>query len=174
VTPKEKAERTVFPNPALASSTLKISGPHISQCCGKKLNTTGGWCWMYYEDYIEQNSNEEWRKIELNSRKFKVSSLGRVRLPNGLISRGSLDVGYLRVSREKHYVHRLVALTFCPKEDGKEYVNHNDGNSTNNIASNLEWCSHKDNIHHAMRLFQRVVKQIFDNGSNREFSSLAE
>ena len=133
--------------------------------------------YMYYEDYIKQNSNEEWREIELNSRKFKVLSLGRVRLPNGLISRGSLDAGYLRVSRERYRVHRLVALAFCPKEEGKEYVNHIDGNSANNIASNLEWCSHKDNVQHAMRLglrLQRAVKQIFDNGSTREFPSLAE
>ncbi|CAG8516573.1 277_t:CDS:1 [Acaulospora colombiana] len=199
VTPKENAERKIFPNPshsnsrkivqktldgnviriwdsiALASSTLKISGPHISQCCSKKLNTTGGWRWMYYEDHIEKDPDEEWREVRLNSRKFKVSSLGRVQLPNGLISRGSLDAGYLRVAREKYRVHRLVALAFCPKEEGKEYVNHIDGDSINNKASNLEWCSQKENSQHAVRLglrnfkdsnkYQRPIRQIFDDGS---------
>ena len=53
----------VWDSIALASSTLKISGPHISQCCSKKLNTTGEWCWMYYKDHIEKDPDEEWREI---------------------------------------------------------------------------------------------------------------
>jgi hypothetical protein len=77
---------------------------------------------MYYEGY--KDPNEERREIEINSRKFKVSSLWRVQLPNGSISQGSLDAGYLRIFREKYYVHRLVALAFFPKKEGKEYVNH--------------------------------------------------
>ncbi|RHZ51238.1 hypothetical protein Glove_481g112 [Diversispora epigaea] len=132
---------------------------------------------MYYEDCIEQDPNEEWREIEINSRKFRVSSLGRVQFPNGLISRGSLDAGYLRVAREKYRVHRLVALAFCAKEEGKEYVNHIDGDSTNNKASNLEWVSQKENTQHAIRLglrCQRAVKQIFHDGSFQVFPSLAE
>ncbi|RHZ55988.1 hypothetical protein Glove_407g6 [Diversispora epigaea] len=201
VTPKENAERTVFRNPncsnskkivqttldgnvvqvwdsiTLASNTLNIVMSNISQCCSRKLNTSGGWRWMYYEDQIEQDPDEEWREIRLNSRKFKVSSLERVQLPNGLISRGSLDAGYLRVAREKYRVHRLVALAFCPKEDGKEYVNHIDGESTNNRASNLEWCTLKENNQHYVCLglgYQRAVKQIFNNGSSQEFPSIAE
>ncbi|CAG8657174.1 5523_t:CDS:2, partial [Acaulospora colombiana] len=109
---------------ALAGYTLKISRPHISACCSRKRNIAGGWRWMYYEDYIEQDPNEEWKEIEVDSRKFKVSSLGRVQLRSGLISRGSLDSGYLR--DEKYYIRRLVALAFCLKEEGKEYVNHID------------------------------------------------
>ncbi|CAG8653035.1 7049_t:CDS:2, partial [Acaulospora colombiana] len=96
------------------------------ECCSKKQNTAGGWCWVYYEDYIKRDFNEEWREIQLNSRKFRVSSLGKVQFPNGLISQGSLSAGYLRIAREKHCVHRLVALAFCPKEEGKKYVNHID------------------------------------------------
>ena len=93
---------------------------------------------MYYEDYIERNSNEEWREIELNSRKFRVSSLSRVQFPNGLISQESLNAGYLRIAQEKYCIHRLVALAFCLKGKGKEYVNYIDGNRTNNKASNLK------------------------------------
>src|SRR5205823_6149244 len=92
------------------SSTLKVSGLHISQYCSKKLNTTEGWCWMYYEDYIKQNSNEEWKEIELKSRKFKVSSLRKIQLSNGLISQRSLGAGYLKVSRKKYRVHRLAVV----------------------------------------------------------------
>ena len=75
----------------------------------------------------------------------------------------------------------MVALAFFPKEEGKEFVNHIDGDSTNNKATNLEWCTLKENTQHAVCLRvqdgwmrQRAVKQMFDDGSFREFPSLAE
>ncbi|CAG8646567.1 10968_t:CDS:2, partial [Diversispora eburnea] len=59
---------------------------------------------------------------------------------------------YRKIARKGYFVHRLVALTFCPKEEGKEYVNHIDGNPTNNKVSNLEWYTQKENAQHAVRL----------------------
>ncbi|MEJ9158669.1 NUMOD4 domain-containing protein [Bacillus cereus] len=46
-------------------------------------------------------------------------------------------------------IHRLVALAFLPKVEGKNSINHKDGNPKNNHVSNLEWCDHKDNNNHA-------------------------
>jgi hypothetical protein len=46
-------------------------------------------------------------------------------------------------------VHRIVALAFKPKVDGKDYINHLDGDRRNNHISNLEWCDHKENNNHA-------------------------
>ncbi|GES96572.1 HNH endonuclease [Rhizophagus clarus] len=187
VTPKENAERRIFPNHGrirsrkivqkmldgnivqiwdsiwLASKALKISETCISECCSRKQKTSGGWHWMYYEDHIKPDPNEEWREIELDLRKFRVSSLRRIRLTNGEITQ---------------------ALAFCPKEEGKEYINHIDGNPINNSASNLEWCTQKENTQHAVCLrlrnsrdnnrYQRPIRQIFDDGSTQEFPSIAE
>lgn len=49
-------------------------------------------------------------------------------------------------------VHRLVLYTFNYIE-GCEYLqcNHKDTNKTNNIISNLEWCTCKENIQHAVK-----------------------
>ncbi|RHZ63858.1 hypothetical protein Glove_327g26 [Diversispora epigaea] len=119
-----------------------------------KQNTADGWCWI-------------------------VSSLDKVQLPSGIITQGSFYAGYYRIGQvHKYRVHRLVALAFCPKEKGKEYVNHIDGDSTNNKASNLEWCTQKENMKHAVRLKLRAnqyaIRQISADGIFQEFPSLAE
>ena len=48
------------------------------------------------------------------------------------------------------YVHKLVATAFIPNPTKLPEVNHEDGNKTNNIPSNLKWCTRKYNVQHAL------------------------
>lgn len=51
---------------------------------------------------------------------------------------------------KKHLVHRLFAEAFIPKEsEERKFINHKDGNRGNNHPSNLEWCTHRENMQHA-------------------------
>lgn len=105
---------------------------------------------------------EIWKPIA-NQRGYFVSNLGRVwsertRRIMTPVQR-SKNAPYLSVvlrnddgTQKTHNIHRLVAETFIPNPDGKETVNHLDGNKRNNEVSNLEWATRSENDRHAFRL----------------------
>ena len=72
----------------------------------------------------------------------------------------------------KYYVHRLVAEHFVDGND--ETVNHKDGNTTNNHASNLEWMSMSDNNKHAQEngLYGHRYQPMFDQGTRRKIATM--
>ena len=82
---------------------------------------------------------------------------------------------------KKYLIHRLVAETFIPKIDGKNYVNHIDSNTKNNKVDNLEWCTQSENILHGYKLGnkipphqKKVIQLTLDNKNVEKYKSTAE
>lgn len=55
-----------------------------------------------------------------------------------------------RLKKHSNYIHRLVAQHFIPNPEGKKYVNHIDHDKSNNVVSNLEWVTAKENTKHGI------------------------
>lgn len=96
----------------------------------------------------------DWQPIETHGGRYEVSRDGRVRKSGGgEIGQWANDTGYkiVRLSRPRAMcrVHRLVAEAFIANPCDKPFINHLDGNPANNSASNLEWCTQKENLKHA-------------------------
>lgn len=91
---------------------------------------------------------------------YEVSTWGRVfNTRTGKYVRQEVhDKGYMRVDlyngagRKHCKVHRLVAEAFIPNPDGKQQINHIDGNNQNNSISNLEWVTNEENAQKAKEL----------------------
>lgn len=83
-------------------------------------------------------------------------------------------VGYFRVAfykdgkRIEKYVHRLLAEAFIPNPQNKYFINHIDGNPSNNSLSNLEWCTKSENAIHAYKLGLKVASPSYgiNNGNS--------
>lgn len=96
---------------------------------------------------------EEVWKISSVDAAYEISSYGRCRnIKSGKILRPKNE-RYVRYSlSQKYYLaHRLVAFEFVENENNYNEVNHIDGNRYNNKASNLEWCTRKQNIQHSWK-----------------------
>lgn len=132
---------------------------------------------------------EIWKNIDGYDGKYMISSLGRVKALNyhcsgkeKIMSPELMKKGYLRASllkdgiRERIMVHRLVATHFIDNPNNKPFVDHIDGNKTNNRVENLRWVTNQENCNNPATLTKyrdrkgyrvynsKPVLQLSDNG----------
>lgn len=104
--------------------------------------------------------------IEGQYGKYQVSNYGNVKnvSRNRILKPWDNGNGYLYIAcgRSKRVsVHRLVALHFLEKEDGKTEVNHKDGNKYNNCIDNLEWVTSSENSFHRQTMLDTQREAAF-------------
>jgi len=85
--------------------------------------------------------------------------------------------GYLKYRLNKNkkryqmFLHRLIAINFIPNPNNLPCINHIDGNKKNNSISNLEWCTHGDNMRH---YWNKFYVPFTNGGINNAHSKLTE
>lgn len=114
---------------------------------------------------------EIWKDIKGYEGIYQVSNFGRIKslsrnvyvnghkrtLTTKIIKLSEDKGGYLYCCLHKEKikkvvkVHRVVCQEFNRTPNGKEEVNHIDGNKKNNTPKNLEWCTRSYNMKHAFK-----------------------
>ena len=134
--------------------------------------------------------NEIWKDIEGFNGRYQISNTGKVKSiykqKEKFLTPQKDRYGYLTIDLRKdgkskrNKLHRLVAKAFIPNPDSLPQVNHKNGNKEDNNADNLEWCTAKENLKHALDsgLRQCIHKNTphygEENGSSKITKEIAE
>ena len=107
--------------------------------------------------------NERWLPVVGYEDLYGVSSFGRVKRikegpntwPGRVLAHALGGAGYPFVGlwgengKKQRYIHHLVSEAFIGTIPFGKEVNHKDGNKENNLADNLEYVTHAENLGHA-------------------------
>ena len=138
--------------------------------------------------------NNDWRIIPF-AQDYRVNEYGMVmsyKYKKIKVLRGNVDQsGYLiyQLRSDGKYIskraHQLVAICFIDNPNKYNEVNHIDAVKSNNHYTNLEWCTHTENIRHSFKLglvvrksgneFHKYDKgrKVLDNNTGIIYNSVA-
>ena len=167
------------------SNNLKSCHSGISCAVRGVYNISCGFKWEI--DKGEHIDNEIWKEINIenvDTSGYFISSLGRFKNKKGVIMADYKPhhSGYIhvRVNIQKYALHRLVALAFLENTDNKPFVNHIDGNKTNNHLDNLEWVTASENNSHAHEIglttghTRKIIQYDLEMNQIKEFKKIYE
>jgi hypothetical protein len=133
---------------------------------------------------------EVFKDVENYEGYYQISNLGRIKslqrfaknhsgfkkvLKERFLNPSISKTGYYVVSFKKDgikktfKVHRLIAIAFIDKVEGKDFINHKNGIKTDNRIENLEWCNIAENNRHS-----RDIGLTNQDGYNSSSSKLTE
>lgn len=106
-------------------------------------------------------AQEIWKDIAGYDGLYQVSNMGNIKSLRGkkqTILKNIVSMGYCQTNLCKNSkcntirIHRLVAQAFIINKYNKPFINHINGDKSDNRAENLEWCTHNENVQHAYKL----------------------
>ena len=107
---------------------------------------------------------------------YEISNLGNVRrLGTQKIlatHQDSKKKGYCYITLNMHgkkvtkQVHRMVAEVFIPNPYNFKCINHKDENPSNNVVTNLEWCTYSYNLKYGTKISRELTTKTFKKTRN--------
>lgn len=180
--PSDKGKLTAFPRFLFCQHNFKNVSNMLKYENLPKVNSER---WLS----LENLEGEEWRDVEGFEEHLQISSCGRLKRKHAVVvrskNRGSYTVrerilainpderGYMFKSiniegrNVNLNIHRLVAKAFVANPNGYPDVNHIDENHSDNIYTNLEWCTRKYNSNYGT-IKERTRKTKVNRGHTRK------
>ena len=132
-------------------------------------------------------------KVVVNHPKYMISSEGKIKtrgytikyddgeslkLDSELVEPKFESYSYVYMDGAKCCIHRLVAEHFIPNPEHHRFVEHIDGNRSNNSSDNLRWCKSNPSV---IRMNNNYQESGYKNGkpvicveTDQKFKSIKE
>lgn len=149
---------------------------------------------------MKTRSSEVWKPVKGYETLYKISDQGNVKSLDRKVryeknqkiltrkvnqkykNKRINNRGYIEVRLSKDSIcktkmlHNLLAEAFIRNPHNKPYINHIDGDKTNNSLLNLEWVTHSENMKHAYRigLIKKTTKPVKDTCTGKVYNSCKE
>lgn len=85
--------------------------------------------------------------IDINGNVYREGKTNPLKPDKGTMGHSRVTLSHDGITK-RYLIHRMVAETYIPNPHDKPHINHIDNNPLNNHVSNLEWCTHSENMLH--------------------------